>query len=283
MTGVTRAELDDHKLRCEELTRTDQLHLVKQAIQEAITKGVCTPYEKVYVRRDGRPVPVLIGGGLLPGISGRGIVFAIDLSERKKAEEKLRESQQHYAMATAAGGVSVWDLDVESGDLRTDRALASRLGLEVAESYPRNYWRKLIHPDDLARVLQNEHMLDCGSLKDKESTTVIPEIEFRGLHSDGSTRWFVVRGTVVRGEDGRAYRALGTITDVTERKKAEVALRESEEKNRAILQALPDLMFVQSKDGVYLDYHAKNSKALLVPPEQFIGKNMREVLPPELA
>jgi PAS domain S-box-containing protein len=94
LTGVTRAELDDHKLRCKELTRTDQLHLDKQAIQEAITKGVCTSYEKVYVRRDGRPVPVLIGGVMLPGMHDSGVVLAIDLRERKKAEEALRSEEK---------------------------------------------------------------------------------------------------------------------------------------------------------------------------------------------
>jgi formate hydrogenlyase transcriptional activator len=148
LTGYSRSELEEGKLRCPELTPPEQLHLDKQAIQEAKTKGVCTPYEKDYRRRDGQRVPVLIGGGMLPGMPDRGVVFAIDLYERKKAE---------------------------------------------------------------------------------------------------------------------------------------LALRESEEKNRAILQALPDLIFVQSKDGVYLDYHAKDPRALLVPPEQFIRKNMREVLPPELA
>jgi PAS domain S-box-containing protein len=148
LTGFTRAEFDEGKLCCGELIPTDQLHLENQAIQEAIAKGVCTPYEKDYVRRDGRRVPVLIGGGMLPGTADRGVVFAIDLSEHKKTEEKLRES---------------------------------------------------------------------------------------------------------------------------------------EEKNRAILQALPDLIFVQSKDGVYLDYHAKEARALLVEPENFLGKNMREVLPKELA
>jgi formate hydrogenlyase transcriptional activator len=148
LTGFTRAELEEGKLCCGELTPTDQLHLDKQAIQEAITKGVCTPYEKDYIRRDGRRVPVLIGGGMLPGMPDRGVVFAIDLSERKKTEAKLRQS---------------------------------------------------------------------------------------------------------------------------------------EEKNRAILQALPDLIFVQSKDGVYLDYHAKDEKALLVAPETFLGKNMQDVLPEELA
>jgi formate hydrogenlyase transcriptional activator len=148
LTGYSRSELDEGKLRCSELTPLGQLHLDKQAIQEAKTKGVCTPYEKDYLRRDGQRVPVLIGGGMLPGMPDRGVVFAIDLSERKKAEERLRAS---------------------------------------------------------------------------------------------------------------------------------------EEKNRAILQALPDLMFVQSQEGVYLDYHAKDPKALLVEPEKFLGKNMRQVLPAELA
>ena len=148
LTGFSRAELDEGKLCCGELTPPDQLHLDQQAIQEAITRGVCTPYEKHYMRRDGRRIPVLIGGGMLPGMPDRGVVFAIDLTERKKTEEKLRES---------------------------------------------------------------------------------------------------------------------------------------EEKNRAILQALPDLMFVQSKDGVYLDYHAKDPKALLVEPENFLGKICRRCFRTELA
>src|SRR5262245_1703526 len=71
--------------------------------------------------------------------------------------------------------------------------------------------------------------------------------------------------------------------DLNERKKTEEKLRESEEKNRAILHALPDLMFVQSKDGLYLDYHAKDPKALLMEPEKFLGKNMRVVVPKELS
>ena len=146
LTGFSRDELDEGELCCGELL--SPLHLHQQAIQEAITRGVCTPYEKHYLRRDGRRIPVLIGGGMLPGMPDRGVVFAIDLTERKKTEEKLRES---------------------------------------------------------------------------------------------------------------------------------------EEKNRAILQALPDLMFVQTKDGVYLDYHAKDPKTLLVEPEKFLGKNMQEVLPEELA
>mgnify|MGYP003693791511 CR=1 FL=1 len=80
---------------CGELS--SPLHLHQQAIQEAITRGVCTPYEKHYMRRDGRRIPVLIGGGMLPGMPDRGVVFAIDLTERKQTEEKLRESEEKIA------------------------------------------------------------------------------------------------------------------------------------------------------------------------------------------
>jgi PAS domain S-box-containing protein len=63
----------------------------------------------------------------------------------------------------------------------------------------------------------------------------------------------------------------------------ETALQRSEDRNRAILSALPDLMFVLSRDGTYVDYHAKSSDQLLVPPEQFLGRNISEIMPPELA
>jgi PAS domain S-box-containing protein len=67
------------------------------------------------------------------------------------------------------------------------------------------------------------------------------------------------------------------------RRRAEGALQRTEARNAAILRTVPDLMFVLSLDGVYLDYHAPSPEALFVPPERFIGKHMRDVLPPDLA
>lgn len=67
-----------------------------------------------------------------------------------------------------------------------------------------------------------------------------------------------------------------------ERKSSEESLISSEIKNRAILSAIPDLMFVQNYEGIYLEYHARNSELLLLKPEEFIGKNFKDVLPPHL-
>jgi signal transduction histidine kinase len=75
----------------------------------------------------------------------------------------------------------------------------------------------------------------------------------------------------------------GVALDVTDRKLAEELARATEKKDRAILSAIPDLMFLQTLDGVYLDYHATLANDLLVAPESFLGKNMREVLPSHLA
>lgn len=75
----------------------------------------------------------------------------------------------------------------------------------------------------------------------------------------------------------------GLLAERRQRQVAERALRRTEARSSAILRAMPDLMFVMSRDGVYLDYHAANSSALLVPADQFVGKRMQDILPPDLA
>ena len=84
-------------------------------------------------------------------------------------------------------------------------------------------------------------------------------------------------------ERGAVTGWVASVSDVTERWRAEQALRESEARNQDLLRAIPDLMFLQDKDGVYLDFHASDVSDLSVPPAQFLGKNMRDVLPGDLA
>jgi PAS domain S-box-containing protein len=90
---------------------------------------------------------------------------------------------------------------------------------------------------------------------------------------------------------GRIFSALGTregrlwvlvLHEITERKRAEEALRESEARNRAILQALPDLLFVMDAEGTLLAYQGRRDQ-LLASPEGFLGRRLAEVLPPEIA
>lgn len=75
----------------------------------------------------------------------------------------------------------------------------------------------------------------------------------------------------------------GLLAERRWRRDAERALRRTEARNSALLRTIPDLMFVLSPDGVYLDYNAQEQSDLFVPPDQFLGKHMRDVLPPDLA
>ena len=121
-------------------------------------------------------------------------------------------------MAIAAGGVSVWSLDVKTGDLRTDPVFPALLGIEVAASYPRDYGMKYIHPGGSgADAANRRRMLDPTAPRDEKGNVLLPEIEFRSRRSDGEIMWFLGRGTVVRGKVGNPTRAIGTCTDITAR------------------------------------------------------------------
>ncbi|HEY3039793.1 MAG TPA: sigma 54-interacting transcriptional regulator [Pyrinomonadaceae bacterium] len=140
---------------------------------------------------------------------------------------------------------------------------------------PPGFGLRIMAEEDRDRAIRdNEAVLASG----KDAIT-----QFRWTAKDGHMVWTESHLIPISDEKGKTVGLRGVTLDITERKLAAETLRKTEEKDRAILDAIPDLMFVQTRDGVYLDYHAKNPKDLLIPPEQFLGKNMRDVLPPELA
>ncbi len=89
-------------------------------------------------------------------------------------------------------------------------------------------------------------------------------------------RWYEVRA--YPSPDGISV----YFQDITQRKQAAEALLESEARNRALLSVLPDLMFVQDENGIYVDYHAADPTELVIEPERFLGKHMKEFMPPDL-
>jgi PAS domain S-box-containing protein len=99
---------------------------------------------------------------------------------------------------------------------------------------------------------------------------------------DGSVHWGHFRASARPGDDGCVI-CEGIVLNTTSHKRAEEALLESEARNRAIMSALPDMIFLLSTDGTYLDVHVRDEQQLFVPPSAFIGKTIAEVLPPDLA
>ena len=116
-----------------------------------------------------------------------------------------------------AGGVGVWDWDLETNEIYFDPSLKATLGYEDHEIRSQLAdWLKLVHPDDASAVMERAQAHIDGRSPSYE-------VECRKVHRDGSVRWFLSRGSAVRRDD-RPVRIVGTDTDITERKKAEQAL-----------------------------------------------------------
>ena len=103
------------------------------------------------------------------------------------------------------------------------------------------------------------------------------------IRKDGTLVDVSLTVSPVKDAAGRIVGASNIARDITERKRAETALRQGEARNRALLNAIPDLMFRLGRDGRFLDVHATRPADLLTPPADFIGKQLADVLPPALA
>lgn len=145
-----------------------------------------------------------------------------DITGRARSEMALRESERRYALATASGGVGVWETDLTGGRLYVDPALKRALGY-ADDEIPNTAegWAPLVHPPDL-------QMLTSRMLAHARGETDGIEIEHRMLHRDGSMRWFLTKGEMIERGSGAGMRIAGTSTDTTERKEAEIALKQAQ-------------------------------------------------------
>jgi PAS domain S-box-containing protein len=96
LLGFTRDEFNAGKLDWRAVTPPEWLFADKKCIRELRERGTCTPYEKEYIRRDGSRVPVLLADALLPGPEQQIVAFVLDLTERRRAEAALRESEEKF-------------------------------------------------------------------------------------------------------------------------------------------------------------------------------------------
>ncbi len=135
---------------------------------------------------------------------------------------------------------------------------------------------QIIHPED--RELFIKHF----NLKRQELVEE-GKIEFRIIAKDGQEKWIEHICDKLYNSQGELIGYRSSNREVTERKKLEQSVIKSKARNKALLDANPDSMYVIDKNGVILDYYASEKKLLYTQPENFLQKNVNEVLPPYLA
>jgi PAS domain S-box-containing protein len=177
------------------------------------------------------------------GRAVRMIGVARDVTERKRAEEALRESEARYQLAVSSG--DVWDIDLRTGVGQMSSNFKRQLGYEESEIEDSvEALDALVHPEDLPRLKQ--------ALRDHFRDRIPYRIEFRARAKSGEYRWFVTGGQTRRDASGTPVYMAGTTFDITERKRAEEALRESERKLRQLIDGTGPAIFIGllSPEGV---------------------------------
>lgn len=132
--------------------------------------------------------------------------------QRKRAEEKLRESEERYSLAIRGANDGIWDWNLSSQEVYYSPRWKAMLGYEEDQiGNSSDEWLSRVHPEDIARLRSKIAAHVEGALPQLED-------EHRMLTGDGSYRWMLSRGVAVRGADGKANRMAGSQTDVMDRR-----------------------------------------------------------------
>lgn len=237
--------------------REVMLHGPKLDIAEPLTRSdgstIWLRTSKIPLRRDGEVIGVL---GMYE-----------DVTEKRRQEDELRTFK--LLVENAPDGIGIADtnlvLTYANPALTAMLGYSSLIGMTVSA---------ITHPDDLDRLNAIAQQVIQGG---------VPREIIRYLRSDGSIVTVQASALALHDGQGNLIGFASINRDITEQLQAEESLRTSEQRNRALLNAIPDLMFLLTRDGVFLDYKTDSSGDLILPPEAFLNKKVTEVLPPHLA
>jgi PAS domain S-box-containing protein len=239
LVGYDRDDLVSGRMRWTDLTPPEWHERDRRALAELSSNAIAQPYEKEFFRKDGSRVPVLVGGALFEEGCNEGVAFVLDLTERKRAEEALREREARIRRLVDSNiiGIFVWDFDGRIVDANAEFLRMVNYDREDLVS-GRIRWAELTPPDWRDR--------NNTRIEQQKSSGRFEPFEKEYTRKDG-TRVSVLIGGATFEEGGN--QGVAFVLDLTERKRAEEALRESEYKLRQIIETVPGLLWSTDPDG----------------------------------
>ncbi|MEM6435232.1 MAG: PAS domain S-box protein, partial [Cyanobacteria bacterium P01_D01_bin.115] len=200
--------------------------------------------------------------------------LAAELQLRRETEARLSESEQRYAALTDAVPVAILRSDQAGHIIFLNERWSQLSGLTVEASLGKG-WIAALHPEDRDWVVAKTQAYVLQG--------VAFQHEYRLLRPDGQVVWVYEQTEVEHNADGQMMGHIGTLTDISDRKEAELALHQSEAKYSAVVDALPDLVIRMSREGVCLDFFATDNYKFLGNPQDYVGAHVADFFSPDLS
>ncbi|MDQ3999542.1 MAG: PAS domain S-box protein, partial [Actinomycetota bacterium] len=231
--------------------------------------------DEVFWRRDGTSFPVEYVSTPIRErgeIVGAVVVFE-DVTQRKRAEAALKESEERFRSAFEDSPIGVALVGLDGRRFRVNQALCEMLGYSEEELQSEKYLEH-IHPAD--REISSKHRRK--TLEKGEGSYTL---ERRYVHADGHTVWNLTNVSLIQDSQGNPSHLVCLHQDITERKEAEEKLRESEERFQSLVRNATDLITLLEEDGT-ISYESPTIERILgYLPEERIGKNAFDYAHPE--
>ncbi len=253
-----------------EFVISEDLEKTQNILNKVKTDGKVENYVNRFYSKSGNIV-YLEWGSQLAG----DIIYgaARDITEKVIITENLRKSQEQYMLAISGSNDGIWDWNLIDNSLFLSAKWKQIIGYEdneIISNY--NTFESNIHKDDKKLVFD--------SLKNYlEQKTPLYYVEFRMLHKNGSYKWILARGVALRDESGKPYRMAGSHTDITERKKIESELTESERKYRLIAENSDDVIWILDLNMRFTFISPSIFKLRGLSVEDAMNENVTDTLP----
>jgi PAS domain S-box-containing protein len=202
-----------------------------------------------------------------------------DVTERKLAEKAIAEAETKLdrILQTMLDGMVTVDLtgQIVYANRGAERILEIRKDELLGTYFSSREWEQL---DEQSQPFPPDQLPLAVALREQRD---VDPIEHMILAPDGQLKWISVNAAPLLDEDGHLYGAVAGFRDISERKQAESALRETHEQLQATLNTLPDLLFEVDRDGRVYDFRAPQPQMLQIPPHELLGRTISEVFPAE--